>query len=102
MRLPCLPALPSFGSHDISLVGSLSLLTNTILGAGMVQLPALFQQAGWLVPSLAFIVAAVGTALAALFLGRTVTRVPGNGALELRIEYARLMGALLPRWLAAA
>ena len=68
----------------------------------MVQLPALFQQAGWLVPSLAFIVAAVGTALAALFLGRTVTRVPGNGALELRIEYARLMGALLPRWLAAA
>ena len=91
----------SFGVHDISLLGGVSLIANTILGSGMVQIPTLFQQSGWLLPTAVFLLAAAGTAAAALLLARTVTKVPGNSDLSQRVEYARLMGSLLPRWASA-
>jgi hypothetical protein len=96
------PEGASFGVHDISLLGGVSLIANTILGSGMVQIPSLFQQSGWLLPTLVFLLAAGGTAAAALLLARAVTKVPGNSDLSQRVEYARLMGSLLPRWAAAA
>ena len=35
-----------FGSHDIGVVGSITLLINNITGAGMTTLPGLYQKAG--------------------------------------------------------
>lgn len=87
-----------FGLHDIGYIGGLCLLTNNILGSGMVQIPALMQTSGWLVPSLCFVLIAAWTCSSALFLARTIARLPGNAGFEQRVEFANVLERLFPRW----
>ena len=90
-----------FGGHDIGWLGGVALLTNTILGSGMVQIPSLFAASGWLAPTAVFAAAAAATAVAALLLARAVASA-ARGAGGERAEYSRLMGGLLPRGAARA
>ena len=92
-----------FGSHDISFWGGVAILTNTILGSGMSQIPGLVQSAGWLVPTFAFLAFAALSTVAALLLSKTVTAIPGNADLSQRVEYSLLLSSHLgnvTRWVA--
>jgi len=87
-----------FGAHDISWLGGACLICNSACGSGMVQLPGLMQSAGWVVPTLLFVVAAVWTVQASLYLTRAMASMPGNASFQQRWEYGALAKALLPRW----
>jgi amino acid permease len=86
------------GARDIGFLGGLCLLTNNILGTGMVQIPGLFQSAGWALPTLAFALTAAWTCVCALLLARVMTRLAGNASFEKRVEFANVLEDLLPRW----
>ena len=86
------------GARDIGFLGGLCLLTNNILSTGMVQIPGLFQSAGWVLPCVAFTLTAAWTCACALMLARAMTRLPGNAAFGRRVEFANLLEQLLPRW----
>ncbi len=64
----------------------------------MVQIPTLMQQSGWLVPTVCFLLIAVWTCSSALFLARTIARLPGNAGFEQRVEFANILEKLFPRW----
>jgi hypothetical protein len=65
----------------------------------MVQIPVLFQQAGWLVPTIFFGYIGVLAGLTSLFLAKAVSQVPGNSDLSRRMEFSNLAKLLFPRWL---
>jgi amino acid permease len=65
---------------------------NNISGAGMLTLPKVFQDAGWVVPTLVFIVICVSSSLAATFLTDAMVRIPGNSQFDLRVEFACIFG----------
>lgn len=88
----------AFGARDISFLGGVCLMANNILGSAMVQLPALFQQAGWLIPTLTFAFIALWTTMAALYLARTLASFPGNSDFSQRWEMGRAARVLFPRW----
>ena len=90
------------GAHDIGFLGGLCLLTNNILSTGMVQIPGLFQSAGWALPTLAFVLTGAWTCVCALLLARVMTRIAGNRAFEKRVEFANVLELLLPRWASLA
>ena len=87
-----------FGAHDIGFLGGLCLMSNNICGSAMVQLPGLNQQAGWVGPTLAFILVAAATTMSALLLARAIASLPGNARFGQRWEMGRVAQELLPRW----
>lgn len=64
----------------------------------MVQLPGLFQGAGWVVNTFAFLAVAVWTCCSSLYLSRTIAAFPGNSKFAQRWEFGRVASALFPRW----
>lgn len=62
----------------VGLVGGLSLLSNNMLGPGLVTVPLLFQDAGWVLPVVAFIIYGSVAAFASLFIVEAMQSVPGN------------------------
>jgi len=91
-----------FGHHDIGFIGGLCLLTNNILSSAMVQIPGLFQQSGWALPTAAFVLTAAWSCACALLLARVMTRMLGNGRFERRVEFANVLEEIFPRWLYVA
>jgi hypothetical protein len=73
-------------------------MSNNICGSAMVQIPGLFQQAGWFVSTLVFIVIAVWTTQSALLLAKTIAAMPSNSSFKHRWEFGRVAQALLPKW----
>jgi hypothetical protein len=90
--------MDGYGDKTIGLIGSLCLLCNNICGAGMVQIPVMFQTAGWLFPLIAFLLVAMLSYYASLYLTRAVAWMPGNQGYQKRIEISGITSALLPRW----
>jgi hypothetical protein len=88
----------SLGKKSIAFFAGLCLVTNNTTGAGMVQIPAMFQECGWLYPLLAFALVASISVWAGLYLSKAVARVPGNANLEKRIEFNELTRNYMPRW----
>ena len=68
------------------------LTVNNISGAGMLTLPRVFQQSGWVIPTLVFVVICVSSSLAATFLTDAMARIPGNSHFDLRVEFACIFG----------
>jgi hypothetical protein len=89
----------AFGKKSIAFFAGLCLVTNNTTGAGMVVIPAMFQECGWLYPLLAFALVASISIWAGLFLSKAVARVPGNAHLEKRIEFNELTRDYMPRWM---
>lgn len=91
------------GLKRISSFSSICIITNTIAGPGMVVLPRIFQEAGWVIPTMVFILILVASSLAATFLCDTMARIPGNSRFERRIEFVNIfdvsMWVLHSRWL---
>lgn len=105
MRLPCCRrnvetsyTKAGFGAHEIGFLGGLCLLTNNILGSGMVQIPSLFTQSGWVVPTVFFFAIGAWTCVSALYLARTIAQLPNNRSFGQRVEYSNVLQALFPKW----
>jgi len=82
--------LDGFGHKTIGPVASLILLFNNLSGPGVVGLPLLFQQAGWMVPSICMILIAVTTWLASSMLCEAMRYYPQNRGYNSRIEFSTL------------
>ena len=68
--------------RNVGFIGSVSLLITSITGPGIVLIPLVFQQAGWLIPTLLFIFVGILAGIASLFVVEAVNRFPGNEAFE--------------------
>ena len=67
-----------FGGKVITLSGGIALLLNNATGPGLVQIPLLFQQSGWL-PSVAMFLSSFAlSVLSALMLVEATSRIPGD------------------------
>ncbi|KAI9015156.1 hypothetical protein BC832DRAFT_192613 [Gaertneriomyces semiglobifer] len=72
-------------------IGGLSLLISSVTGPGVVSIPMLFQQAGWLLPTVCFIVVAFLSCLGCLFLIESMTYFPGNEKFQRNVELTVLV-----------
>eukprot|EP01113_Clastostelium_recurvatum_P011973 TRINITY_DN1616_c0_g1_i3.p1 TRINITY_DN1616_c0_g1~~TRINITY_DN1616_c0_g1_i3.p1 ORF type:complete len:544 (-),score=152.42 TRINITY_DN1616_c0_g1_i3:105-1541(-) len=59
-------------------------------GPAMVTIPVLYQQSGWLTPTLAFVIVGILTYFASCFLCEAMASVPGNNKFQGRIEFSTL------------
>lgn len=82
----CLPVF-CFWLHCRSCV----LNFNNITGPAVIVLPLLFQQAGWLVPTVGMLVMWVCSSFAATMLTESMQRIPGNHEFQHRYEYSTLV-----------
>jgi len=53
----------------------------------MLALPIVYQQTGWLMPTVVLVVVCCCSSLCGTFLCDTISRVPGNAKFEKRVEF---------------
>eukprot|EP00667_Euglena_gracilis_P009833 EG_transcript_9990 len=68
-------------------MGSIALMVNNVISPGMVALPLVYQQAGWLVPTLSMLFAFLASSFACVMLAEAMQRAPGNHRFGHRLEY---------------
>eukprot|EP00928_Gymnodinium_smaydae_P034131 TRINITY_DN24266_c0_g2_i1.p1 TRINITY_DN24266_c0_g2~~TRINITY_DN24266_c0_g2_i1.p1 ORF type:complete len:522 (-),score=50.34 TRINITY_DN24266_c0_g2_i1:218-1783(-) len=85
------------GGKTIGAFGSFCLITNNITGPGMLHIPAIFQQAGLIVPLIVFFGVCTVSAGAATLLCDSMARMPQNGAFKFRYEFSDVMTYFLGR-----
>jgi hypothetical protein len=78
------------GLKRIALFGSIVCVANNIAGPGMVVLPRVYQEAGWVVPSAVLVMVCIASSLAATYLVDTMARIPGNARFQRRIEFVNI------------
>ncbi|KAH6566661.1 hypothetical protein BASA50_007167 [Batrachochytrium salamandrivorans] len=78
-------------TKNIGYIGSISLLLTSITGPGIVAIPAVFQSAGWLIPTLAFIIIGILTGFSCLFVLEACSIFPGNDRFQRNIEFTVLV-----------
>lgn len=76
---------------NVGFIGGLSLLASSIAGPGVLQIPAVFQEAGYGVPTFLFIIIMVLAAFSCLFLLEAMSLFPGNQNFERNIEFTVLV-----------
>ena len=76
----------------------MALLYGNITGPGMVQIPGLYQSAGWVLPTALFFLFSWLAGVVSLYLVRAIALLPGNRRLQQRVEFAEIARAALPRW----
>jgi hypothetical protein len=79
-----------FGGKTIGFVGGFSLLVSNLTGPGLVSLALVYQDAGWLYPTVSLSVMMVMSTLAGVFLCEAMATIPGNESLQGRVEFATL------------
>lgn len=77
----------SLGAKTIGWGGSIVLLVNNITGPGMLLLPVLFQQAGWLVPMATLTAVCAISSLSCCCLADAMSRMEGNSRFDQRAEF---------------
>ena len=78
------------GTKTLGFFSSIVIVVNNIAGPGMLVLPAVYQEAGWVVPTVVLVLISVGSGFAATFLVDTMARVPENGHFQRRIEFVNI------------
>ena len=87
-----------FGHKTIGFFGGFALLVNNMTGPGMTAIPPIFQQAGWLVPSLCFLVVALVATLSSTMLCQAMASIPGNDKFQDRVELTTLAKRVFGKW----
>lgn len=64
----------------------------------MIQIPVMYQTAGWLVPTIVFCVMGVTAGFSALYLSMAISQIPGNKHLRERIEFSNISKLIFPKW----
>jgi amino acid permease len=78
-------------TKNVGMIGSISLLVCSITGPGMVMIPLVFQQSGWVIPIAVFFTVGLLCGLASLFVVEAVSRFPGNEGFSVFIVNDREM-----------
>jgi hypothetical protein len=81
----------------IGLFGSIALLTNNVTGGGMVLFAQLYQQAGWVMPTLTLLLLCLVSLVTSMMLISCMSMLPYNGAFGRRVEYSDVMRHFLSR-----
>jgi len=80
-----------FGSKTIGFFAGTALLINNITGPGIPQLPNMFAEAGWLLPTICiFLVWATSTVSASMYC-EAMRKIPGNEHFKDRLEYSSIV-----------
>lgn len=79
-----------FGTKSIGVLGSVAVLLNNILGPGIANFSGLFQQSGWLPPTLTILLCVVSSVASGDMLLAVMRAYPGNSSFTLRVEYGSL------------
>jgi Transmembrane amino acid transporter protein len=79
-----------FGGKTIGFFGGFSLLVNNMSGPGMMEIPSIFQEAGWLPPMICLIVVCIVATLSSTMLCEAMSAIPGNEHFEDRVELTTL------------
>ncbi|KAJ3048005.1 hypothetical protein HK097_010969, partial [Rhizophlyctis rosea] len=72
-------------------LGGVSLLVSSITGPGIITIPLIFQEAGWIMPTVLFIAVAFLSGIGALFLLESMTYFPGNDKFQMNVEFTVLV-----------
>lgn len=64
----------------------------------MIAIPNMFQQSGWLIPTIVMLVTMLVSSFAATFMVDAMSRMPGNAHFTERVELTTLSRRLFPRW----
>ena len=78
------------GQKSLGFFSSVVVVVNNIAGPGMLVLPMVYQEAGWVVPTAVLVLICVASAFAAIFLVDALARVPSNGHFQRRIEFVNI------------
>ncbi|KAJ2998574.1 hypothetical protein HDV02_004389 [Globomyces sp. JEL0801] len=65
-------------NHSSGMVGSVSLLVTSLTGPGLILIPLLYQSAGWIFPTIIFILIGIMAGVGSLFVVEAVSKFPGN------------------------
>ena len=76
------------GGKTIGWLGSVALTCNNVAGAGMLAVPAVYQQAGWVVPTVSFVIIAPLAALCANYFCDAIALMPRNASFGQRVEFS--------------
>ena len=100
-RIPSLNArlLDYFGGRTISFFGSFILAYNQLVGPGLLELPRVFKNAGWLPTTAALAGTCLVSSLAVTLLCDVMARIPGSGSEDRRRSR---VGGDLERWMERA
>jgi len=84
------------GAKTIGLVGSIAVLLNNILGPGIANFSGLYQQSGWLPPTLLVLVCVVSSIFSGAMLLAAMRAYPNNQDFDVRVEYGTLCRHYFP------
>jgi hypothetical protein len=82
----------AFGAKTIGFWSSCCLNLNNVMGAAIVALPMVNQQAGWLTPTICIVFVFVVSSFASTMLVEAMQRIPGNAHLTQRWEFCAVVG----------
>ncbi|CZR67268.1 uncharacterized protein PAC_17167 [Phialocephala subalpina] len=75
-------------AQEIGFYGGMALLISSITGPGLTTIPLLYQQAGWLTPTIAFVLFGALAGVVSLFLVETMSAIHGNERFQARVEFS--------------
>lgn len=79
-----------FGTKSIGVLGSVAVLLNNILGPGIANFSGVYQESGWLPPTLTVLLCVVSSIASGDMLLAVMGAYPGNNSFMLRVEYGTL------------
>ncbi|CDH54422.1 aaap amino acid permease [Lichtheimia corymbifera JMRC:FSU:9682] len=82
-------------SKGIGTFGSVSLLVSSMTGPGLATIPPLFQQSGWLAPTIIFIVVGVLSAFSTFFMCEVLSSIKGNEKFQAKVEFTTVAQLIL-------
>ncbi|KAM9966838.1 hypothetical protein ACTFIR_007073 [Dictyostelium discoideum] len=80
----------NFGLKSIGTIGGICLLIGNCTGPGMVNISYQFQQGGWFLSLLGYILMLGLSGISALFIIESMSMIPGNNKFALRIEFTMI------------
>jgi len=85
------------GLKTITTFGSICLIVNNVNGPGMLELPALFQTAGWVPCVLMLGLACAISSILSVMFAEAIAKIPGNGQYCRRMEFSSVFEAFMGR-----
>lgn len=83
---------------DISFFGGVALLVNNITGPGLITIPLVYQQAGWLITTFVFLLVMALSSIAATMLCKAMSKVRGNENFQGTAEFTTVAKHFFPKW----
>eukprot|EP01027_Heterolobosea_sp_BB2_P015456 GEZU01022105.1.p1 GENE.GEZU01022105.1~~GEZU01022105.1.p1 ORF type:complete len:319 (+),score=73.01 GEZU01022105.1:112-1068(+) len=85
-------------TKTIGLFASIMLLMNTMTGPAMIQIPPVYQSAGYITPTVIMLLVVVVSSLSSACMAEAMARIPGNENFDQRIEFLGLVKFYFNRW----